>query len=255
MIRKMICAALLAASLCAVSACNFESLGSSSYEGTVVVGFEPEYASQYDDFVNTYFNAGKDTVAAFPYLNYGRITHYATLDDDENPLGGYTLCRGVDTLATPDRKPSRYAVYDKYGNEGSWFYVVYHDTTASLMPAHAITIAAPSEESTYSPRAFFVQNVQATVQAALYGNGLSGGPFAMDDHLTITFTGYKNAVKTGEKSVTLIAGNQPLKEWTAVDLQSLGNVDTMDIHLTSSRSDMPLYCCLDDEIFKFHEIY
>ena len=45
------------------------------------------------------------------------------------------------------------------------------------------------------------------------------------------------------------------KEWTKVDLSEMGSMDALDLYLTSSRADFPLYCCLDDMGYHYIEIY
>lgn len=256
MFKKMIsrCAILGAAALAAVSC--FSSLdGQSKYEVYSLIAFEPENTYEWESFVNQFFNGGKDTVVAYPYFTTGNVSVCAKLTDDDVFQGGFSLCRGVDTLAVAGREPSFFAVFDKGGHQGSYAYAVFHDTTATLMPEHAVLAPVPNAESSNMPTVVFVQNVQATVQAARLGTGLAGGPFGAGDHLTLTITGYKGSAKTGEKSVDLISGTEPLKEWTEVDLSGLGSVDAMDFHLSSNREDMPLYCCIDDLLFHIIEIY
>ena len=256
MFKKMIsrCAFLGAAALAAVSC--FSGLdGQSKYSGYALVAFEPENAYEWESFVNQFFNGGKDTVIAYPYFTTGSVSVCAKLTDDDVFQGGFALCRGVDTLAVAGRKPSCFAVYDKGGNQESYGYAVFHDTTATLMPEHAVLAPVPNAESSNAPTVVFVQNVQATVQAARLGTGLAGGPFGAGDYLTLTVTGYKGTAKTDEKSVALISGTEPLKEWTEVDLSGLGSVDALDFHLTSNRDDMPLYCCIDDLVIHITEIY
>jgi len=257
MIRKMMirCAFLCAAILAAASCLTNQDGPTNKYDGYVSVMFEPENAYLINDFLATYFNGGKDTVAVIEYFATSPATHCSTLGEDRSLVGGIALCTGSDTLATPDRAPSRFAVYDEFGNGDSYVYAVFHDTTSTLMPEHDILLYVPNEDSSCSMVALFVQNVQATVQAALYGNGLSGGPFTSEDYLTLTVTGFKNGAQTGQKTVKLIDGTRPLEEWTEVDVTSLGSIDAVDYTLASSRSDFPLYCCVDDEVFHYSIIY
>ena len=123
------------------------------------------------------------------------------------------------------------------------------------MPEHAVLAPVPNAESTNSPDAVYVHNVQAVVQAIRYGTGLAGGPFVAGDYLTLTVTGYKNGTKAGEKSLNLVSGTEALKEWTEMDLTSIGSVDALDFHLTSSRDDLPLYCCVDNLIMHIVQVY
>ena len=65
----------------------------------------------------------------------------------------------------------------------------------------------------------------------------------------------RRTFSAGEKSVRLVDGTKVLGEWTEIDLSKLGSVDALDFHLSSSRGDLPLYCCLDDLIFNYSAIY
>jgi hypothetical protein len=92
-------------------------------------------------------------------------------------------------------------------------------------------------------------------ERADFGTGLAEGPFQAGDYLKLTFTGMLNKKATGTKEVALIDGTSYLKEWTTVDLSDLGKIDELGLHLSSSRADFPLYCCLDDMGYHYIEIY
>ena len=100
-----------------------------------------------------------------------------------------------------------------------------------------------------------MQNSHAVVEAVKYGIGLADGPFGEDDWMDLTFKAYYKGASAGEKTVRLVDGKKPLSEWTEVDLSSMTKTDAMDLVLTSSRPDMPLYVCLDDFVFYYLEIY
>ena len=256
MLRKMLIRSACAGAVALAPVSCFSNLaGQSKYDGYIALTFEPDNAWDWESFVDRFFNGGKDTVVTYPYFSTGAISVCAKLSDDETFQGGFALCRGVDTLATPDRKPSRFAVFDKGGHENSYAYVVFHDTTATLMPEHSVLAPVPNDQSTNIPAVVFVQNVQAVVQAVRLGSGLAGGPFGAGDYLTLTITGYKGASKVGEKSVNLVSGTEALVKWTEVDLSGIGSVDVLDFHLASNREDLPLYCCVDDLVFHVTEVY
>ena len=123
------------------------------------------------------------------------------------------------------------------------------------MPEHFIQVYIPNTDSSCSADQLYVHNVQAVVQAAKYGVGLAGGPFQEDDYLLLTITGMMDTKVTGTKEVKLVDGTKALEEWTKVDITSLSKVNTIEFKLTSSRSDFPLYCCLDDLMVHYVEIY
>ena len=248
--------AVLGAAVLLLSACLGQESSTSTYDANILSHYEPDNSYEYDDFLNTLFNGGKDTVSVNKYLTLGPLTHYSTVKDADGSLvGGFALCVGKDTLATPERKPSRFAVFDKGGYKESLAYVVFHDTTAALMPEHAMQFYVPNTASSCEPKAVCVQNVQAVVQAVKHGTGLAGGPFTSDDYLTLVLTGSLKGKVQATVEVTLVDGTKPLDKWTEVDLTRMGKADVIDLHLESSRPDLPLYCCLDNLLFHYSEIY
>lgn len=254
--RKLLRCALLGIAAFLAMACFDKGDYKTEYDTHLVVTFEPDYDYMWEDFLDTFFNHGEDTVAFAPSISIGPIYHYAKVDDGEEFLGGIALALGKDADASATRAPSRFAVFDADGgNRKSRGYAVFHDTTTALMPEHVIRIAIASEESTCTPETMFVHNAQAAVQAALHGVGLAGGPFQADDFLLLTVTGSLKNKATGTKEVKLIDGTNYIKEWTKVDLSELGMIDALDLHLSCSRSDFPMYCCLDDMGYHYIEIY
>ena len=254
--RKMMRCALLGAMAFLAAACFADGDYKNEYDTHLIVRFEPDYEYEWSDFLNAFFDGGKDTVTFAPSLSIGPVYHFAKVADGDEFLGGIALAIGKDADASAARKPSRFAVFDaEVGHQHSRAYAVFHDTTDVLMPEHTIRIQIPNEFSSCAPENIYVHNVQAAVQAAVHGVGLADGPFQAGDHLTLTVTGsLKN--KVGEsKEIKLIDGTSYLKEWTKVELSDLGNIDALELYLTSSRADFPLYCCLDDMGYHYHEIY
>ena len=257
MMKKMMvkCALLGVAALMA-AACFTDQDYSSQYDYQVVIQFEPDADYQWEDFLKTFFNDGKDTVSIHENFSNGPIYHFATVSETDGFQGGLVMAIGKDADASADRKPSRFAVFDeKGGYKESKAYAVFHDTTAFLMPEHLITISIPNVDSFCEIEGMYVQNVQAVYQAAKYGVGLADGPFTKDDYLILTVTGFKGSAQTGQKEVKLVDGTDAIKEWKEMDLSSLGKVDALDFHLSSSRPDLPLYCCVDAMAYHYKEVY
>ena len=254
--RKMIRCVLLGAAALLAAACITKGDFKNDFDSHLLIRFEPDYEYEWSAYLETFFDDVKDTVAFSP-SRFGPICHYSTRQEaDKKFQGGFALAIGRDADASADRAPSRFAVFDADGgNRKSRAYVVYHDTTAALMPKHSIGIVIATEQSTCVPEYIYVHNVQAAVQAAVHGVGLADGPFLAGDYLTLTVTGSLKDKVTSTKEIKLIDGLSYLKEWTKVELDSLGEIDAMDLHITSSRSDFPLYCCLDDMGYHYHEIY
>ena len=259
MMKKMIIrCALLGAVACLAAACFGNKDYKNEYDTQILVRFEPDNTYDWDEFVDQFFNGGQDTVSINVNFSVGPIYHFAKVDDDQKQLvgGGLVICRGKDTDASPERKPSRFAVYDEEcGHLGSKAYAVFHDTTATLMPEHSIQIAIPNTDSSCSLLGLYVHNVQAAVQAARYGVGLADGPFTDADYLTLSITCLKGTTQVDRKEVKLVDGTKIVEEWTEVELTDSGKIDAVDLHLTCSRPDFPLYCCLDNVGYHYIEIY
>ena len=254
--RKMMRCALLGAMAFLTVACFADGDYKNEYDSHLIVRFEPDYEYEWNDFLDTFFDGGKDTIAYAPSLSIGPVYHFAKVADEDEFLGGFALAIGKDADASAARKPSRFAVFDaEGGNQKSRAYAVFHDTTDVLMPEHSVRIQIPNEFSSCAPENIYVHNVQAAVQAAVHGVGLADGPFQAGDHLTLTVTGSLKNKVGGTKEIKLIDGTSYLKEWTKVDLSDLGSIDALELYLTSSRDDFPLYCCQDDMGYHYHEIY
>lgn len=257
MIRDLMkrCALLGVTALLAAACLGDKDMGT-KVTSQLLVRFEPDMESGWGEFLHDFFNDGQDTVSVKENFSIGPVYHFAKLDESGGFLGGMVMARGHDAFAAADRKPSRLAVYDKgYGDEGSKVYAVFHDTTAALMPDHAIRVYIPNAESVCSPVGMSIHNVQAAAQAARYGVGLAGGPFRDDDYLTLTVVGVKGSAVTGQVEVKLIDGTRIVDEWKDVSLENLGKIDAIDMHLASSRADFPLYCCLDNMSYTYIEVY
>ena len=256
MIRKMMKGCVLTGAMAFLAAaCSMFDAPHSKYEGYIPVSFGPASPAELNAYLNEFFHGGEDTVSVNKNVWAGPVLQLATVGADGSLVGGTAIAIGIDTVATLDRKPSRFAVFDKGGNENSFGYGVFHDTTATLMPEHAFTVAVPNDESSCVANCVYVQNVQAVIQAALYGVGLADGPFREGDHLTLTIQGYLKGTAGATKSIKLIDGTRPVGEWKRVDLDGFGKIDALDFRLASSRPDLPLYCCLDDLVFHYIEIY
>ena len=253
---KIVRCALLGAVALLASACFGDKDLGSEWTTALVVRFEPELDSGWGEFLHDFFDDGRDTVSINESFWVGPAAHFAKKGDANGAYGGLAIARGHDADASAERAPSRLAVFDKaYGHEGSKAYAVFHDTTSALMPDHVVQVYIPNTDSACMPGGMFVHNVQAAVQAAKYGVGLEGGPFQEGDHLTLTVTGLKGTAVTAQVEVKLIDGTKIVDEWKEVSLDALNKIDAIDMHLTSSRADFPLYCCVDDMWYTYLEIY
>ena len=101
----------------------------------------------------------------------------------------------------------------------------------------------------------YVCNTPWVVDAIVNGDGMSddnGAPFGADDYFTLTITGSLNGVDANSQvRVELAKGTEYIKDWTYVDLSSLGKVDALKFALTSSKKNTygvttPLYFAIDN---------
>lgn len=101
----------------------------------------------------------------------------------------------------------------------------------------------------------YVCNTPWVVDAIVNGDGMSddnGAPFGANDYFTLTITGSLNGVDANSQiRVELAKGTEYIKDWTYVDLSTLGKVDALKFALTSSKKNTygvttPLYFAIDN---------
>ena len=99
---------------------------------------------------------------------------------------------------------------------------------------------------------FYVNNTAWVVDAILNGDGMGGDAFAEGDFFTLTINAYLNGeAVNNEVKVELAKGTEYIKDWTYVDLSSLGEIDVLTFSLSSSKANdygmtTPAYFCIDD---------
>ena len=226
----------------------------SRYEAYVQVRYEPYSYGDLPQFLSEFFKGGTDSVSVSESFYYGPVYHYAKQDED-GAFGGFAMCIGMDTTVTPSRRPAPLAVCDVGGNSKSIGYAVFHDTLSVLMPEHDVLVYIPNDESTAKPHNVYVQNTHAVVEAVKYGVGLADGPFREGDWMDLTFKASFKGEPAGEKKVRLVDGTHLLDKWTEVDLSEMTKSDALDLTVSCSRPDMPLYVALDDLCFYYLEVY
>ena len=91
--RKMIRCALLGAAALLAAACFNKGDYKNEYNTHLLIAFEPDYEYEWEEFVNTFFDGGQDTVACSPSIRIGPVYHFSKLDEAEVFLGG--ICLGV----------------------------------------------------------------------------------------------------------------------------------------------------------------
>lgn len=102
---------------------------------------------------------------------------------------------------------------------------------------------------------FYVNNTPWVVDAILNGDGMSddnGAPFGENDYFTLTISGTLAGVAVNnEVKVELAKGTSYIKDWTYVNLSTLGKVDALKFTLTGSKKNSagmttPAYFAFDN---------
>jgi hypothetical protein len=210
-----------------------------SQQLTMDVSFEDD-ALEFDPVDSTCFH---------PFVAFANLVGFSAVldDEEENLLGGFVICRGVDpTLTGEAAKTAFHCISHPYLKTEKTFAVFRQSTE---MPETHITFNVPNEQSSFTPRGVMLNNTHDFVQMAKLGDGLSGNKFTDGDWAEVTFTGYKNGVETGSATQKMAefagAKEEVLTEWTLLDLSPLGSVDRIDVTLTSSRENAFRLVCLD----------
>ena len=139
-----------------------------------------------------------------------------------------------------------------HGVNGSKNYAVFFfDAYNNPMPIETVT-------SGETVSGFYITNTAWVVKSILEGDGMSGA-FEKGDYLKLTITG-KNDAPGSAKTVEVMladytseneADHYYLKDWTWVDLTSLGNVNNITFSIDGTKKNewgltTPTYFCMDD---------
>lgn len=98
----------------------------------------------------------------------------------------------------------------------------------------------------------YVCNTPWVVDAILNGDGMSEGAFGEDDFFLLTVSGINNTDSTTKTVEFYLAkGTEYVKDWTYVDLRTLGKVEKVMFELSSSKKNdygmtTPAYFCIDN---------
>ena len=159
---------------------------------------------------------------------------------------GYAISSRTETSYV-NLDPDQYNNVTGKAHSGSQFMVAY---------PYGETIDVVDEAGTQIQGLYFT-NSSFLEDAVLRGTDYSTA-FVTGDWQTMTVTGYANGVKTGSVNVYLAdyrsenpADHSYVKDWTWLDLSSLGTVQKIEISFDSSQSNewgmlTPAYACIDD---------
>lgn len=223
-------------------------------EAYVLCNFDPEdRSSAQESYMNYYFNGGKDSVYVVESYYYAPMIFHGVPDGGERALkGGFAVCCGKKEDVTEESEPSRYATLQG-GSQKSLGYAIFRQSAEG--PVTPLEFYRPNNDSYVLAAAFLVNITHAAHCAALFGTGLSGGPFDGEDFLKLTVTGYNGSEVAGTVETDLISGKKPIEDWTNVDITPLSKVTAMDFTLTCSRPDFPMDFCVDNFLIDYIQKY
>lgn len=135
-----------------------------------------------------------------------------------------------------------YRVNNSAGAGGSKTYAVfYQNPVESMMPQHDIEFGYKSV-GTCTPYGCYVNNTTQVAREIREH-------FTEGDKLVLKAKGTASDGTVSEASIVLAeytsAKDTVMCNWTAFDLQNLGNVEYIDFEIESSCEDIPAYFCLD----------
>lgn len=172
-------------------------------------------------------------------------------DDGSEFLGGFMLSLMKDTVYVKDHftERSRYCVAsDSTGAYNSTGFAIFYDSKNS-MPEHSVSFLYASSGGVCSLSRVMVANTNETVNTARFGHG-EVPAFQQGDYLKINVTGFLNGEETASASYTLANydgnGLNVATGWKQMDIGKIGQFDYLDFSLESNRTDLPLYCCVDE---------
>ena len=184
------------------------------------------------------------------FVSFGNLIGFSAVvsgEENENLLGGFGICRGVDPTLTGTAAKTPYHCFAHPYLENEKTFAVFRQS--GNMPEKQIIFNIPSAQSTISPRGVMLCNTHNFIQIAKLGNGFGEGKFTSGDWAEVKFTGSLNGAETGSVSFRMAdfsGGKEEIvEEWTLVDLSPLGSVDKIDISLSSSRENVFQVVCLD----------
>lgn len=219
--------ALFAVVAAAFSLTSCLDRGQSTYKYTVLASLDYDGLDDDEMFKGKTYFCGYD-------MYYDVLKFYGKRSEDKTEyLGGFAYAYQKDTVLV-DRKntPDPFTVYDcdkKIENNHFMIYRKVDDEEANNMALIKFEHnAAP--ESTCTAKAVFIANTTLSVVRAA-----EEGAFGVDDWATVTIEGYLSNKKTESVTVKIFDKGTPIKTWTKVDLEALGNIDCVRMKLDASK--------------------
>ena len=157
-----------------------------------------------------------------------------------------------------DLMTSQYNSSVGHGVDNSSQYAVYYYSSfgrASVTDGEAVK---EKNGNAFDALGFYVANSAWNVTAYTVGDGMTDGAFTKGDWCKLTVYGVKGNEVTGHVDFYLAdyrsdneADHYYVKDWTWVNLSTLGTVDQLNFEVTASRSNewgttTPTYFCMDN---------
>jgi len=234
--------------VCCLVALSALSLASCKIEG----GYETKGYVTCTNEVQNFLQNYPDSVCFDSVLYWDVLSFELMKVEDGDGNEGFGRSMLCDTTYASGHKRETlplFSVADTTGSSYSEIFMFYHQSPGSPVSDGIKFNAGSLENATCTAYCVYVNNTNYLANLVQFG--MDGIPaFSQGDELVVTFTGKLNGTETKSvsKKLAFYDGNglTYLHDWTLVDLTSIGQFTSMDVKLTSTRSDIPLYCCLDD---------
>lgn len=197
---------------------------------------------------------GSDGKGGFTDGNY----HFAnTYTAEYGSWSGFAISNKKETDFV-DYMASQYNSCVGHGVDNSSQYAVYYYSSfgrASVTDGEAVK---EKNGNAFDALGFYVANSAWNVTAYTVGDGMTDGAFTKGDWCKLTVYGVKGNEVTGHVDFYLAdyrsdneADHYYVKDWTWVNLSTLGTVDQLNFEVTASRSNewgttTPTYFCMDN---------
>lgn len=231
----------MAASALMLSSCGKNST-ESYYSTQSLVGFEFADADDLTKDTGYYFDT---------YFVCASVFALDNKHSGNTLLGGAALVGlGDDVLAEDHENDNPLCVFGTGGHRDSKYYAtIKYSSVPSNMPDRLGVFMAGNGELMLN--SVYINNTNALVNLAYYGKASSETPaFQEGDYLKLKFKAYNDLSAETSVEVTLAeyvnGALNIIKEWKEVSLKELGAVRYLDVEMTSNRTDLPLYFCIDD---------
>ena len=157
-----------------------------------------------------------------------------------------------------DYMTSQYNSCVGHGVNGSEQYAVYYYSNYGRTEVTDCEAVKEKDGNPFQALGFYVTNSAWNVQAYTVSDGMTEGPFGEGDWCKLTVYGVKDNEVKGSVDFYLAdyrsdnaADHYYVKDWTWLDLSSLGMVDQLNFAVTASRANewgttTPTYFCMDN---------